>query len=575
MLLQILTLIGALGMFLFGMTMMSSGIQKAAGEKMRSFLSWMTSNPFKGVLTGLGITSVIQSSSATTVMVVSFVNAGLLSLSQAVGVIMGANIGTTVTSWIVSIFGFKFDISMFSFPLMALGFILSISKKSKTKNIGEFIIGFALLFLGLAYMKENVPDLNSHPEIFSFISRWTGYGFGSVLIFLLFGTVLTLILQSSSATVALTLIMVNMGWIPFEMGAAMVLGENIGTTITANLAAAVANVQAKRAALAHTLFNVFGVMWVLVIFKPFLRFIGWLITLLGYPDPMNLTFTGGTMDPASGTSLLYGISMLHTMFNLINTLILIWFTDVIVKIVTTIIKDPVKKKDDNFQLRYISAGRMSTPAISLEQAFKEVINFALTSKEGFQYVKLAVNVKSWDDFEQYRIKLVEYEEIADKFEFEIAAFLNGVTTEEISGEEAEEVKVMYRVIGELESLGDSCENISRLLDRLRVHGQKFEESTTSKINLMIYKVNEAYTVMVSNLKAADEGTLFKIDNAYAAEDNINETRDTLRDEGIQMIEKQSGNYQTANYFLDLVSELEAMGDFIINVSQVVVRESAD
>ena len=266
MVLQLLTLLGALGMFLYGMNLMSSGLQKTSGSRMRSFLVSLTSNSFKGVLSGLGITSVIQSSSATTVMVVGFVNAGLLALEQAIGVIMGANIGTTVTAWLISLLGFKADISIFAVPLMALGFLLSISKIEKRRNISEFVIGFSLLFLGLSLMKNSVPDLQQTPEVLSFIKEWSSYGFGSVLIFLIFGTVLTLVLQSSSATMALTLIMLNLGWLPFEMAAAMVLGENIGTTITANIAAAVANANAKRAALAHTLFNVFGVVWALALF---------------------------------------------------------------------------------------------------------------------------------------------------------------------------------------------------------------------------------------------------------------------------------------------------------------------
>ena len=269
--LQIFTLLGALGMFLYGMNLMSSGLQKAAGDRLRSFLSAMTSNPFKGVATGLGITTVIQSSSATTVMVVSFVNAGLLTLAQAISVIMGANIGTTVTAWLVSWLGFKADISLLAIPLMALGFILSISKKSQRRNISELIVGFSLLFLGLSLMKNSVPDLSSNPEALQFIQGWQGYGFGSVLIFLVFGTLLTLVLQSSSATMALTLIMLNLGWIRFDMACAMVLGENIGTTITANIAAAVGNSAAKRAALAHTVFNLFGVIWALALYPYFLR----------------------------------------------------------------------------------------------------------------------------------------------------------------------------------------------------------------------------------------------------------------------------------------------------------------
>ena len=273
MILQLFTLLGALGMFLYGMNMMSSGLQKTAGSRMRAFLGSLTSNRFKGVLTGLGITSVIQSSSATTVMVVGFVNAGLLALEQAIGVIMGANIGTTVTAWFISLLGFKADISIFAVPLMAVGFLLSISKIEKRRNISEFIIGFSLLFLGLSLMKNSVPDLQQTPEVLSFIKTWSGFGFGSVLIFLVFGTVLTLVLQSSSATMALTLIMLNLGWLPFDMAAAMVLGENIGTTITANIAAAVANANARRAALAHTLFNLFGVIWALLLFRPFISLV--------------------------------------------------------------------------------------------------------------------------------------------------------------------------------------------------------------------------------------------------------------------------------------------------------------
>ena len=286
---QALTLLGALGMFLYGMNLMSGGLQKAAGSKLRNFLASMTSNPFKGVMTGLGITAVIQSSSATTVMTVGFVNAGLLTLSQAVGVIMGANIGTTITAWLVSLLGFKADISLFAVPLMAVGFILSLSKSDRRRHISELIVGFSLLFLGLSLMKSSVPDLRQTPEVLSFIQNWTSFGFGSVLIFLLFGTVLTLVLQSSSATMALTLIMVNMGWIPFEMGAAMVLGENIGTTITANIAAAVGNANARRAAFAHTLFNLFGVCWALILYRPFLMLIGAIIASMGLPNPMEIS----------------------------------------------------------------------------------------------------------------------------------------------------------------------------------------------------------------------------------------------------------------------------------------------
>jgi len=307
MIMNLLTLIGSLGMFLYGMNMMSTGLQKTAGNGLRNLLGTMTSNPLKGVLTGLGVTAAIQSSSATTVMVVGFVSAGLLSLAQAIGVIMGANIGTTMTAWIIAVFGFKADISALAVPLMAVGFLLSVSKKGKLRNISELIIGFSLLFLGLSLMKSSIPDLRETPQVLEFITRWSGHGFGSVLLFLGLGTILTLILQSSSATVALTLIILDMGWIQFDMAAAMVLGENIGTTITANIAASVGSVNARRAALAHTVFNVFGVCWVLVIFHPFVHFIQWIVSLFGVDET---------------TSTIYGISMLHTVFNITNTIII-------------------------------------------------------------------------------------------------------------------------------------------------------------------------------------------------------------------------------------------------------------
>ncbi|MBO8454798.1 MAG: Na/Pi cotransporter family protein [Bacteroidetes bacterium] len=573
MVLQILTLIGALGMFLYGMNTMSSGLQKASGEKLRSFLAAMTSNPFKGVLTGLGITAIIQSSSATTVMVVGFVNAGLLTLNQAVGVIMGANIGTTVTAWLISLLGFKMDISVISIPLMAVGFICSMSKKSKTKNIGEFIIGFSLLFLGLSFMKSSVPDLESHPEVLSFIARWTDLGFWSVLIFLAFGTLLTLILQSSSATVALTLIMLNMGWIPFEMAAAMVMGENIGTTITANIAAAVGNVQSKRAALAHTMFNVFGVIWALIFFRPFLSFIGKLIVLIGYPDPTTVTtFAGeiGGEQTAESTAALYGIAMLHMMFNLINTCILIWFIPFIVKAVMFIIKSPAKPEEETFKLKYINAGHLATAEISIEQAMKEIVHFAEISRKGLGYVKLAINEQVPDKFEEYRQKLVKYEEISDRIEYEIATFMNSLSKEDISEDSKAQIRAMYKIISELESLGDSGEAISRILSRKNAHGKVFDSEELRTLGIMTDLVDKAYVAMINNLNIGYDN-LKDISNAYDAEQNINEMRNNLREEEIVNIEHDGKNYQTSVYYMDVLSELESMGDFMINVSQALAK----
>ena len=569
--LQIFTLLGALGMFLYGMNLMSSGLQKAAGDRLRGFLSAMTSSPFKGVLTGLGITTVIQSSSATTVMVVSFVNAGLLTLAQAISVIMGANIGTTVTAWLVSWLGFKADISILAVPLMAVGFILSISKKSQRRNISELIVGFSLLFLGLSLMKNSVPDLSSTPEVLSFIKGWQGYGFGSVLIFLVFGTLLTLVLQSSSATMALTLIMLNMGWIRFDMACAMVLGENIGTTITANIAAAVGNSSARRAALAHTVFNLFGVIWALALYPYFLRLIGWITAgIFGIPNPAAEGFEVVVENGAQSdtqTSALYGLSMLHTLFNTINTLILIWFVPLIEKIVCAVIKDSKKKEEEVFRLKYISAGPLATPELATEQALKEIIHFAEISRNGLGYARAAIYASDPDEFEQYRAKLVKYEEIADRIDYEIAAFLNAVSTEEISVATSYKIKAMYKIIGELESLGDSGESISRILSRKNVHKKEFDAEALKKLNSMVDLVDKAYVTMIENLKAADEGSLENIANANAAEDRINNQRNYLRDEEIESIESGNRNYQTSVYYMDIINELEKMGDFIINISQ--------
>lgn len=569
MVLQLLTLLGALGMFLYGMNMMSTGLQKTAGEGLRHILAAMTSSRFKSVATGLTITSVIQSSSATTVMVVGFVNAGLLALDQAIGVIMGANIGTTVTAWFISLLGFKMDISILAVPLMAVGFVMSVSKRERYKNASEFVIGFSLLFLGLSLMKNSVPDLEQTPEVLSFIGRWTGYGFWSVLLFLAFGTVLTLVLQSSSATMALTLIMLSLGWLPFDMAAAMVLGENIGTTITANIAAAMANVNAKRAALAHTLFNVFGVVWALALFRPFVSFIGLTITWLGYPNPAEMA--GGVLDPTSAEAMaaLYGLSMLHTLFNTINTCILVWFIPLIVKIVTAAIKSKANPEEEIFKLKFISAGPMATAELSVVQAWKEVAHFAQISHKGFGYAQSAIHAPNADEFEKYRLKLVKYEEISDRIEYEIASFLNAIPQGSVSEHTREGLTAVYRIIDELESLGDSGEAISRLLARRNAHGNRFDDSELAAVDEMAALVDDAYGVMVANLQRG-EGESVDVQAAVACEVRINERRDALREAVIRDIERKD-SYRESVYFLDLIAELERMGDFIINVSQVAAR----
>ena len=566
--LQIFTLLGALGMFLYGMNLMSSGLQKASGDKLRSLLSAMTSNPFKGVLTGLGITSVIQSSSATTVMVVSFVNAGLLTLYQAIGVIMGANIGTTVTAWLVSWLGFKADISILAVPLMIFGFLFSNSKKNQRQNIGELIVGFCLLFLGLSFMKESVPDLNETPEVLDFVKTWSSHGFGSVLLFLVFGTILTLVLQSSSATMAITLIMLSMGWIPFEMACAMVLGENIGTTITANIAASVGNTQAKRAAMSHTIFNLFGVLWALALYKPFLSLVGLVTaTVFGLPDPSAEGFAVSGPNTDEGVAALYGLSMLHTLFNTINTFVLIWFIKYIEKAVVLIIKAPKDQEAEVFRLKYISAGPLATPELCMEQAFNEIIHFAQISRKGLSYAKAAIGEKKEDKFDELSKKLIKYEEISDRIEYEIATFLNGVSSDSISEDTSKQIKAMYKIIKELESLGDSGEAISRILSRRNVHNKSFDDDTIKKLEGMVDAVDNAYDAMITNLAGVHKGTLAEISNAYNAEDRINYLRNDLRDAEIEEIENGRKNYQTSVYYIDIVNQLERMGDFIINISQ--------
>ena len=567
---DLLKLIGSLGLFLYGMKIMSEGLQKAAGDRMQSILSSMTNNRFAGVLKGILITALIQSSSATTVMVVSFVNAGLLTLIQAISVIMGANIGTTVTAWLVAWLGFKADISILAVPMMLFGFLFSNSKKNQRQNIGELIVGFSLLFLGLSFMKNSVPDLRETPQVLEFVTTWASHGFGSVLLFLVFGTVLTLVLQSSSATMAITLIMLSMGWIPFHMACAMVLGENIGTTITANIAASVGNTQAKRAAMSHTIFNVFGVIWALILFKPFTALVGKIIELFGLPNPAAEGFAVVDGDMSSSTAALYGLSMLHTLFNTINTLILIWFIKLIEKAVVWIIK-PKSQDKEPFRLKYISAGPLATPELSVEQAFDEIIHFAKISRNGLGYAKQAIETTDEKVFEEMYGKLVKYEEISDRIEYEIASFLNSLPQESISEDTRQKVKAMYKIIGELESLGDSGESISRILSRRNIHNKQFTEQHIEKIDTMLSLVDKAYKIMINNLETT-ENTSDNLRCAVDCEIEINDMRNTIREEEILKIENNDAEYHSSVYYIDIISEIERMGDFIINISEALQRK---
>lgn len=576
--LNVFSVLGGLAMFLYGMALMSEGLQKSAGDRLRAFMAKMTSNAFKRVLTGTVVTCLVQSSSATTIMVVSFVNAGLLTLGNAIGVIMGANIGTTLTAWITSL-GFSVNIALFAVPMMGVGFVLHSSKKATMKNIGQFLMGFAVMYVGLTFMKDcsNAVLGQYQTGMMSFFGSINGFGFWSILLFLIAGAVLTIVLQASSATMAITMLLAASGLIDFKLAVAMVLGENIGTTITANIAAAVANTSAKRAARAHTIFNIVGVIWVLCIFGPIVKLICMIMTELGFQDPMAasaqlaaIAKSGETVDAAVMSnlkdSLLYGIAMLHTLFNVTNTLVLIWFTPLIEKAVVWLVKEP-KGESEKYRLKYISGGPLHTAELSLQEAKLELIHFAEICRNGFTYVREAINEQDKEKFDDLNDKLIKYEEITDRIEYEIATYLNEVSKNEISYEATERIKAMYKIIGEMESLGDSGESIGRILKRKEAHGKVFDKTILDRLNKMCDLIIKAYDVMIENLKNEN---LRDISNAQNCEYNINECRNHLREEHIVNIESDSYNYLTGVYYMDVLAELEKIGDFLINISQAVV-----
>ena len=577
-LLNVLSVLGGLAMFLYGMALMSEGLQKSAGDRLRAFMAKMTSNGFKRVLTGTVVTCLVQSSSATTIMVVSFVNAGLLTLGNAIGVIMGANIGTTLTAWITSL-GFSVNIALFAVPMMGLGFVFHSSKKASLKNIGQFLMGFAVMYVGLTFMKDcsNAVLGQYQSGMMSFFGSINGFGFWSILLFLIAGAVLTIVLQASSATMAITMLLAASGLIDFKLAVAMVLGENIGTTITANMAAAVANTSAKRAARAHTIFNVIGVVWVLCIFGPIVKLICVIMEGLDFYNPMEashqlalMAHNGTEVAPelmeTYKNSLLYGIAMLHTLFNVTNTLVLIWFTPLIEKAVIWLVKEP-KGETEVFRLKYISGGPLSTAELSIEEAQQEIIHFATICKNGFGYVRDAINETDAEKFDKLNDKLIKYEEITDRIEFEIATYLNDVSKNEISEELKQKIKAMYKIIGEMESLGDSGEAIGRILKRKNAHNKTFDKSLLDRLNRMMDVVEKGYEVMIDNLRNKD---LRDISNALNCEYNINECRNHLREEHIVNIESDSYNYLTGVYYMDILAQLEKIGDFLINISQAVV-----
>lgn len=599
--LDFLGLLGAVGLFLYGMKVMSEGLQKAAGDRLRNILSAMTRNRFTGTVTGSFITALIQSSSASTVMVVSFVNAGLMTLAQSMAVIMGANVGTTFTAWIIALFGFKVDISAFALPLIGLAVPLLFSKKSKTKSIGEFTIGFAFLFMGLDMISKYVPDLQSNPEMFAFLQRYASMGFGSVLIFCLVGVVVTMIIQSSAAMFAITLIMCSKGWITFDLACALVLGSNIGTTVTPLLASMSGNVAAKRTAMGHLLFNLLGTIWTLAVFYPFVDLNSWITEEIGQGDPAGLYNYVSNLqatDPgvynqvmATGVptddgvvlhhrsviaqmqvSVSFGLSIFHTVFNLINLSIMIWLTNVYVKIVEILV--PAKHSgDDEFQLKFISAGILSASELNISQAEKEMHVFAERVGRMLPMARDLVHTKAGsDDFNRTYSRLEKYEEISDRMELEIANYLNRCAEGRLSNESKRRLAAMLSIDSEIESIADAMLGVGKILLRKQESGVHFNDEIYSNIDLMFGYVEKSVGGMLkvlSNLENVDEHDIIA---CYNREREINNLRNQLRTANVVNINGRHYEYQSGIYYMDIISTLEKAGDFIINVVDTIRDE---
>ena len=544
-----LKLIGSLGLFLYGMKIMSEGLQKVAGDRLRSILTAMTTNRVTGVLTGVLITALIQSSSATTVMVVSFVNAGLLTLAESISVIMGANIGTTVTAWIISIFGFKVDMAAFALPLLAIALPLIFSGKSNRKSIGEFIFGFSFLFMGLSYLKANAPDLNANPEMLAFVQNYTDMGFFSILLFLFIGTILTMIVQASAATMAITLIMCANGWISLELGAALVLGENIGTTITANLAALTANTQAKRAALAHFVFNVFGVIWVLIIFHPFMELVNWVVDTFCQSNNPEVAIS-------------YKLSAFHSIFNICNVCILIWGVKLIERTVCALIHP--KEEDEEPRLRFITGGMLSTAELSILQARKEIHLFAERTHRMFGMVQDLMHTEKDDDFNKLFSRVEKYENISDNMELEIANYLNQVSEGRLSSESKLQIRAMLREVTEIESIGDSCYNLARTINRKRQTNQDFTEKQYEHIHFMMKLTDDALAQMIVVVEKPEHQSI-DINKSFNIENEINNYRNQLKNQNILDVNNKEYDYQMGVYYMDIIAECEKLGDYVVNV----------
>ncbi len=554
---NVFSLLGSLALFLYGMKIMSEGLEKFAGERLRAILTAMTKNRVMGVFTGIFITALIQSSSATTVMVVSFVNAGLMTLTQSIGVIMGANIGTTVTAWIISAIGFKVNIAAFAIPLLAIGMPLIFSSNSKRKSIGEFVFGFSFLFMGLAFLQDAATSLNIGEIVASMLATLPVDSFGTIVLFVLVGAVVTMIVQASAATMAITLMLFDMH-IPgfgFEQAAALAMGQNIGTTITAFMASLTANTQARRAALAHMFFNVFGVVVVLIFFYPACDAVRWFVTNVMHVKSNNL----------------FLLSAFHTAFNILNTLILIWFVKQIEAFVCKVLPD--KNTEENQpRLKYISAGLLSTAELSLLEARKEIALMGKRCQRAFEIVTSMHGIEKEDEFNALFKKVEKYEGITDNMEYEIAHYLQKVSEGHLSDESKRQIQRMLREVDDLESIGDCCYNLARTLSRKRTKCKAhFTQEQGIHITEMEKLVAGSLDQMITTLQMP-EGEGHDISKSYEIEREINCLRTSLRDNNLIQISAGAYDYDLGAFYIDLVNGMEKLGDHVLNVVQAKARQ---
>lgn len=548
-------ILGSLALLIYGMKVMSEALQKMAGSQLRHILGAMTTNRLTGMLTGTFITCAVQSSSATTVMTVSFVNAGLLTLAQAISVIMGANIGTTLTAWIMSL-GYNVDLTIVVFPAFFLGIMLIYSKKRR--YFGDFLFGIAFLFFALVLLSGAGKDLDleHNPSVIDFFSSFDTKSHLTIITFLLIGTVITCIVQSSAAVMAITILLCSTGVLPIYLGIALVMGENIGTTATANLAALGANAQARRAALAHLVFNVFGVIWVLCLFYPFVNFV---CSLVGYnPD--------GNMSAAQKATLLpIVLAMFHTCFNVCNTAVLIWFISQIEKLVCQLIKPKADKEDEDFRLRFIQTGIMKTPELSVFEAQKEISSFGERIQRMFGMVRELLEIKDGKAFEKLYDRIEKYEGISDSMEIEIAKYLDQVSDAHLSDDTKAKIRAMLREISEIESIGDSCFNIARTIKRKVDNKEEFTEKQHENIHQMFLLVDEALTQM--NFMFTHDRHTLDMNRTFNIETEINTFRYQLRNQNIEDVDNHLYTYGIGTMYMDIIQESEKLGDYVVNVAE--------